>query len=380
MSKKQILSLFVCNLGIWTVGNGLLPLLPLHAKQLGADPAVAGYYLAFSYLALTAGALSAGWVSDWLNRRKLPLLLTGLVAIPATWLMGQATDILGLTIMTAVLWFCGGLGLALVGILTGLSAGAGERGKVFGILSLTSGLGALIGGLSTGYIVDRWGFPTMFAGLAGFLILWPLAAIFAAEKEVKQTRQKAKAPGLGGTFYFLFAASLVAAITGFIVLLARSLMMNDLGFNAMEISSTGAIGGIVTLPLPLLVGWLSDRKGRKYFLYLGYLAGLISVCVLVFSSALWNFWIVVVLQSFSSSVNSPIGNALATDLLPPLALGKGLALFSAAGWIGGVLGFAGGGYALKSLSFTPTLIIGICLTLVAIGLLIPVRQRAQLAE
>ena len=39
MSKKQILALFVCSLVPWTVGNGLVPLLPVYATQLGADPA-----------------------------------------------------------------------------------------------------------------------------------------------------------------------------------------------------------------------------------------------------------------------------------------------------------------------------------------------------
>ncbi len=380
MSKKQILRLFVCSLVIWTMGNGLLPLLPLYATKLGADSAAAGYYLAFSYLALAAGALSAGWVSDRFQHRKLPILIAGLVVIPATWLMGQATDILSLSLLTAILWFCGGLALALVGILTGLSAGEGERGKIFGILSLTAGLGALIGGLSTGYIVEHWGFPTMFTGLAGFSILWPLSAFFLAEDEVNQVRVNGgpvKAPGMGHAFYLLFTVSLIAAITGFIVVLLRSLLMNNLGLGAMAIASTGAIGGIVTLPLPFLVGWLSDRQGRKNFLYFGYLAGFVSICVLALSSLLWHFWVVVVLQSFSGSVNTPIGNALATDLLPPQVLGKGLALYNAAGWIGGVLGFAGGGYALKNFGLTPTLIIGGCLALIAIGLLIPVRSPAQ---
>jgi MFS family permease len=383
MSKKQILKLFICSLAMWTVGNGLLPLLPIYARQLGADSAVAGYYLAFSYLGLAAGALSASWVSDRFQSRKLPIIIAGLLGIPATWLMGQATGILSLSVLTAILWFCGGLTLALISILTGLSAGQGERGKIFGILSLTSGLGALFGGLSTGYIVQHWGFSTMFTGLAGFIILSPLSAFFLAEKEVKQVREiggPAKAPGLGQPFFLLFAASLIASITGFIVLLVRSLLMNDLGFGALAISSTGAIGGIVTLPLPFLVGWLSDRQGRKNFLYPGYLAGFVSVCVLAFSSLLWHFWAVVILQSFSGSVTTPIGNALATDLLPPQALGKGLALFNAASWIGGVLGFAGGGYALKSFGQTPTLMIGICLALIAIVLLIQVRPRAQRVE
>jgi len=182
MSKKQILALFVCSLVPWTVGNGLVPLLPVYATQLGADPAAAGYYLAFSYFALAVGAVAAGWLSDRLRRRKMPLIISGLAGIPIAWLIGRVGNIWGLSMLTAMLWFCGGLGLALIGILTGLSAGDDERGKVFGILSLTTGLGALIGGLTTGFIVDRWGFPTMFTAVAVFLILWPLAGIFPDRK------------------------------------------------------------------------------------------------------------------------------------------------------------------------------------------------------
>jgi hypothetical protein len=61
MRKGQILSLFLCYLVPYTVGNGLIPLLPIYARQLGADSAVAGYYLAISYTAIAAGNLSAGW-------------------------------------------------------------------------------------------------------------------------------------------------------------------------------------------------------------------------------------------------------------------------------------------------------------------------------
>ena len=143
----------------------------------------------------------------------------------------------------------------------------------------------------------------------------------------------------------------------------------------MAIASTGAVGGIVAMPLPLLMGWLSDRTGRKIFLYLGYLAGIASLSVLAISTSLWHFCIVLVLQTIFMTVSATVGNALVTDLLPQESLGRGLSLFGATGWIGGVLGFAGAGYALQSLGTLPTFIIGICLTLIAIVLLIPIRSR-----
>lgn len=378
MSKKQILALFVCSLVPWTVGNGLVPLLPVYATQLGADPAAAGYYLAFSYFALAVGAVAAGWLSDRLQRRQMPLIIAGLAGIPIAWLIGRVGSIWGLSVLTAMLWFCGGLGLALIGILTGLSAGEDERGKIFGILSLAGGMGALIGGLATGFIVDRWGFPTMFTAVAVFLTLWPLAGIFLTEIDVERVQGEGgrarERSGLGRSYYLLFAANLIASIASFIIVLGRSLLMSDLEFRAMAIASTGAVGGIVAMPLPLLMGWLSDRSGRKIFLYFGYLAGIASLSILAISTSLWHFWIISVLQSIFMAVNGTIGNALVTDLVSQESLGRGLSLFGATGWIGGVFGFAGAGFALQSLGVLPTFIIGICLILVTVVLVIPIRS------
>jgi SET family sugar efflux transporter-like MFS transporter len=151
--------------------------------------------------------------------------------------------------------------------------------------------------------------------------------------------------------------------------------MNELEFGALAISSTGAVGGLIALPIPLLMGWLSDRSGRKIYLYLGYLACAASLAVLSVSTSLWNFYIVLILQSLYVGINGTVGNALVTDLVPRESLGRGLSLFGATTWIGGVLGFAGAGYALKNLGTIPTFIIGICLTLIAVALLIPIRSR-----
>jgi MFS family permease len=371
--------LFVGSFVIWAVGNGLLPLLPVYAMQLGAQPAAAGYYLAFSYVALALGAIAAGWLSDRFNRRKMPLIVSGLTGIPLIWLMGRAENIWSLGLLTAVLWASGGLNLALISILAGLSAGENERGKIYGILSLTSGLGAVVGSLSTGYITEHWGFTSMFSAVAVFNILMPLAGLFLTEKETAPAQVEdglaQKKPSLGKNYRLLFSASLVASIAGFVILLGRSLLMNELDFGALAISSTGAVGGLVSMPIPLLMGWLSDRTGRKVYLYLGYLACVASLAVLAVATSLWSFYIVLILQSLFAGVNATVGSALVTDLVPREALGRGLSLFGATAWIGGVLGFAGAGYAFANYGVVPTILVVIFSTLVAIGLLVPIRSR-----
>lgn len=381
MGKKQLIALFLCSLVPWIVGNGLVPLLPVYAAQLGANSTVAGLYLALSYLAIALGAISAGWVSAGRYRRKIPLIAAGVAGVPLAWLMGRVNSVWELTILTALLWFCGGMGLALIGILTGLSAGEQERGKIFGILALTGGLGAVVGGLGIGWLVDQWGYSSMFNVLAGFLLLWPLCAFLLEEKEDKKTHPDAdipeKAGTLGKSYSLLFSASILTSITGFIIVLVRSFAMSDLGFGPLEISSTGAIGGLISMPLPLLMGWLSDRMDRKTFLVLGYLSAFAALVLLAFSSAIWHFWVVFILQGIAMGSNGSIGNAWVTDLVPRESLGKGLALFGSTGWIGGVIGFALAGYTFQNLGVTATFIIGGCLSLGAIGFLIPIKARVK---
>lgn len=372
---KQLAALFVCSLVTWSVGNGLIPLLPVVATRMGADAALAGYYLGFAYLALTLGALTAGWVSARFRRQKLPLILICCLSIPAAWLMGQTSTVVGLTAVTAALFFCGGTSLVLIGILTSLSAGEHERGKVFGLLGLTSGLGSLVGNLGFGWLAERWDYTTMFHAAAGLLGLGLVCSLFVDEKQ-KPTRDREKAetraaPGLGRSFSLLFSACLLTSMAGFLVLLIRSIRMDDLGFRPFEISSTGAVGGLISVPFPFLMGWLSDRMGRKILILAGYLSTLAAVILLAVSTELWHFWLAIGLSCITTGANS-IGNALINDLVPVRSLHKALSIFGAASWIGGVAGFAVAGVTLQSLGFVPTYLIGGSLVVVAVLLLLPI--------
>jgi len=294
MEKRQLFLLFGCSLIPWIVGNGILPLLPVYAAHLGASSSAAGAYLAISYVAITLGALCAGWLSDRLQSRKTPLLVVSLVAFPLVWLTGRVTNLWQLTAATASLWFLGGMGFALTSILAGLLARQEKRGQVFGVLSLAGPVGMLVGKLASGPIVDRWGFPAMFAALALFSLLWPVAALMVKDTRIaRPVRGKDAAAelssALGWMFWLLFLASLAVSIANFVSILGRSLVMKDLGFSAAAISSTGAVGGAVALPLGLLSGVVSDRLGRKGLLALGFLASALGLGLLGFAASLWHF-------------------------------------------------------------------------------------------
>jgi MFS family permease len=373
VKKKQILALFLFSLVPWTIGNGISPLLPVQAVGLGATQAVAGYLLSLSHLAMVAGTVTAGWLSDRFHRHKIPALVAGLASIPALWLMGQVTTLWGLAVTLTAWFFCAGLTIALISIAAGLCAEGRERGKVFGLLALTAELGALFGGGLAGPIASRWGYASLYAVLSLIGILGPLAGLLWAEGDVAtvpslKTAPAGKSVGLGKSFHFLFVASLGAAVASFVFFLGRSFVMTDLGFNAAALSSAGAIGGAVALPVPLLAGWLSDRLGRKRFVAFSFLATTAALLAMCASTALWHFWAASMLFTLSFA-GGPAGSALVTELVPRQALGRGLAMYNATTWLGGIAGCALTGCAAQSLGTAPTLVAGAFLPLVAIGLL-----------
>jgi MFS family permease len=384
MSRRHLAVLSVCNYAPFVVGGGALPLLPLYAVEMGAPPIVAGYYLASAYLALAIGTLTAGWASDRIPRRRALLGLVGLVGVPITWGMGQVDRVWALMMLTAVVWWIGGFGMTLTQIVAGLTAPQDARGRVYGTLSLAAGLGSLTGGLLTGPVADRWGYPTMFGVLGLFLGLWPVGALLlgrCADVSAHPDDATAQArPRLGRNYGLLFSASMVSAVAGFVSILGRSLRMSALGLTATAISSTAAIGSAAGLPLPLVVGDWSDRGGRTRFLLLGYFASAVGIVLLALSTSLWHFWVAVVLGSVGAAVLSAVGPALVTDLVPQEALGRGMSLYSMTGWIGAVIGFASTGHAIQRLGMLATLIAGGMLPLISIALLMPIhRARAKLA-
>jgi MFS family permease len=384
MAKKQLVALFMCMIVTLTVGGGLVPLLPIYAGRLGADPILTGYYLSVAFLALAISSVFAGWLSNRFHRRKSLIIASGLIMIPTAWLMGQVTTFLGLTILTALLWFLAGIVVTTVTILTGLFAEGSERGKLFGIIGLASPLGGILGGLASGAIVDRWGYQTLFTIDALFYVMLPLFGLLLTEKPTHLEPRKIAAVAsknvmVSRAFVLLFFASILAHIANSQIVLGRSLIMDSGGFDATAISSSGAIGSLISLPFPVFIGWLSDRLGRKPLMMICYLASLIGLAVLASASDVWHFWVAMALQSIIGA-GVAVGSALITDLVPRGSLATPLSWYGATQFIGYVIGFGGMGTVINQVGLTTSLMIGIVLCLIALLLLVVVPRPAPIVQ
>jgi MFS transporter, DHA1 family, multidrug resistance protein len=384
MNKRQLLLLCLC-LGLIPFQAALtVRLLPVYAVRLGADPATTGLFVAFAFLAVTLGNITGGWLSDWIGLRKPILLISCLVWIPADLLLTQATDIQRLILLIGLVWFPGGIAIAMLTIIAALSTVEGERGKVFGLLALASGGGTLLAGLVGGPIAERWGFPVLFVVMAAATTVLLVIALFIqdhrTQPKVAQPHTQDGAPageqlGIGRLLKLLLVAHLLVRLGQFIGGLGSPLAMTRLGFDATAVSSTIAVSAAITLPLPLLLGWLSDKAGRKGFLVVTYGLCALGVLLLIPALWLWQFWLSASLLAIVQSANG-VAQAFVADLAPPQAMGRGIALFNTTSMFAGILGLSGAGYMIQTIGLSPTLLLGACLPLVAIALLLHLRQPA----
>jgi MFS transporter, DHA1 family, tetracycline resistance protein len=384
-TKSQLPYLFLYNQSILFVGMGLMPLLPLYAQGFGATPKITGLYLSVIYLSFTASTLLTGVLTARFNLKKL-FIWAGLSGIPAIFLMGQVTALWQLIILTSLVWFFGGIGASLVNVFTGLQAGQESRGRWFSVISLTSPVGSLTGGLVVGSLVDAQGYPLLFVVLSCVWAVWPVMAYFKLEDKGLIVSQPAN-KGAGSKMpmrekvplLLLLLAILFSMLTINTGRLGLPMVMALQDYTSGAVASAMAFGGLVTLPFAFFLGLLSDRYGRKNILILGYMMAVVSVLILILANHTWQFWLAASLLLIALTVSGSVASAFATDLLTPGVLVRVLPWFTAVGSVAGILGFAGAGFLIETLGFTGLFLGAASVSLVASALIWPLRCERQIA-
>ena len=376
MSARQVGALCLCNVTIYAGIAAFVGVMPVYLTKLNAGSTITGFFLAFAYLCLALSAVIAGHLSDRLGRRKGVLLLSGACAAPLAWLMGATTTVVPLLVLTGCLWFVTGTALTMVTILAGLCAPAAKRGRIFGWLTLSVSLGLLLGNLVSGPVVDRWGYHALFMILGLVYLALPGASAFASDKHVEPAPRTGAPRGARAiltqrSFLFLLVASIVGQAANVVIVLSRALLMHGLHFEVAAITTAAALGSVVTVPLPLLAGRLADRLGPKPILAVCFASTPLGLLILVGAHVFWQFWVASALQTVLGA-SLVVASALVSDLFPEERRGTALALLNATPYIGIVLGLSAGGLAISVVRMTPTLLLSMLLSLVALLVLSPI--------
>lgn len=347
----QLAYLFLCNFAILFIGFGLFPLLPLYAAEFGASQSMTGIYMAITYVSITIGSILPGRLAERIPRKVL-FSAAGLLGIPALVLLGHANSLWQVVFLTCVVWFTGGVGLSTASVISGFHTTPSTRGKVFSLNSVASSLGAVFGGVIMGLLMRQYGYSTMFAVSTLVWSMWPLLALWkidykpSAQTTKVQATVKGPASSHGSMFLFLLMTVFLASMTVSIARLGLSLSMKAGQFSASDVSTANAFGGLIALPVTMLIGMTSDRLGRMPPLLFGYLTAMASTLMLLIAKDLWQFQVASSLVLIARNIISPMSFAFATDLLERDQLGRALPLVNTANWASGVLGFVGTGYMM----------------------------------
>jgi MFS family permease len=173
---------------------------------------------------------------------------------------------------------------------------------------------------------------------------------------------------------------LVSLLSGIAVSAGRlgaPLSMQALGFSTADIVSTATVGGLVTIPIALLIGALSDRQGRGRFLMLCYLLAAATAVILSNATQVWHFWLAAILTQLALCTNGALASALATDWIAPDTLSRGLPWINTMHSIASIVSFASVGYIMDALGATPLYLAVMALALVAALQFIWLQRRMQ---
>lgn len=386
MIRRPLIAMSSAYLLLLFAAFGTSAVWAIFIAQLGGGPSATGIFHAVGNLTGVAGTLFSGWLADRTGRRK-EIFFASVVLFAGTWfLMSRAATWQQLTVINIFGGFTFSIALNMIVILTGLLATETQRGQSFGLLTFVSGASLLLSGLAVGPIADRWGFPALMlvnggfclaALLPGLLFVEPATASRLDHTPADRERRNPVDRDTAGTrrpYYMLIAAAVTYALASFGGNLGRSIAMSERGFSATAISLTTAIGGAISLPAPLVIGWLSDRLGRKGLLLLCLAAGFTALLAFAYASSAWGFWGASVLLAIMASAQ-PLLQAFATDLLPIQSVGMGLSLLSSATSAGLFISSLGVGVVMQQYGARPAFVGMALAPLLAMVLLARVRER-----
>ena len=336
------------------------PLLPLFARELGAGPALIGFVMGASTLTGIVVKLPAGALSDVFGRRRL--LLAGafvFATLPFTYLVASTLVVL------VLLRFVHGSATAIFGPVASASlsdiAPATKRGTWLSTYSTAQGAGQALGPVLAGYLIAAGRFDLAFAaaGLIG-LGVPIIVAGWRGHSEVRSHREpwqefKRGVAEVGCDRLVLVTSGAQAAqfvlngtLNAFLPLYGREV----LGLTVTQLGWLFGVQTLTTLAVRPVIGYLSDRLGRRWVIVTGLVV--CSAAVLLVSVATNVSEIVTAVLAYAAGVaiTTAATSAYITDMTRRARYGAAHGVFGTIYDVGDALGPIVAGVLVAAVGYT----------------------------
>jgi MFS family permease len=338
------------------------PLLPLLARELGADAPTVGLVVGASTLTGIVVKLPAGAWSDVLGRR--PLLVLGAIVFAATPFTYVGVASLG-TLMA--LRFVHGSATAIFGPVASASlsdlAPPGRRATWLGTYSAVQGAGQALGPVVAGYLIASARYDLAFVTAGAFAMATPfIAAGWPASPSLPTasahpTRATRFTQGIADVCRhpLILVTSLAQAaqfalngtLNAFLPLFARDVI----GLTPAQLGWLFAIQTVTTLATRPVIGVLSDRVGRRAVIVTGLTVGCGGVLLVSVAAGVATLVTAILFYAVGVAITTAATSAFITDLSRRAHYGAAHGVFGTIYDIGDALGPIAAGLLVASVGY-----------------------------
>jgi len=336
------------------------PLLPLFARELGAGPSLIGLVMGASTLTGIFLKLPAGALSDILGRRRL-LVMGALVfaTMPFTYLFVSTL------VPLVLLRFVHGSATAVFSPVASASvsdiAPAAKRGMWLSMYSTAQGAGQALGPVLAGYLIATGRFDLAFAaaGVIGLAVPF-VVSTWRGGSETRSTREPWRQfqRGVGEVSrnrLVLMTSGAQAAqfvlhgmLNAFLPLYGREV----LGLSATELGWLFGMQTLTTLAVRPVVGFASDRAGRRAVILIGLMICSAAVASMSLATHLSTVAMATLAYAAGAATTTAATSAFITDVTRRANYGAAHGVFGTIYDVGDALGPISAGVLVAVVGYT----------------------------
>lgn len=304
-----------------SVGHGaVMPVLVIHAGNLGATTAVAAFVVALLGIGQLANSLPSGALVARLGERRT-LVIAGLVdaaamlaafLVPSVWLLCLCVFVSGMS-WTTFLQARQGFLIDAVPI--------SHRARAMSLLGGSMRLGALIGPLLGALLIHVFGVRSVFvlavcAALASALIVTRMPDFGRVARGVAPLSVRSVLWGHRRTLLTLGVAVIIIGASRSVRTGLLPLWADHIHISASVVSLLFAVAATIDIALTLPGGWLLDKRGRQVVAIPVVLAVGVGCLLLPLTDSALGVGLVMVIIAAGNGLGSGIVMTLGADAAP----------------------------------------------------------------